>query len=163
RHAMSRLGTLAAWRFLGAVVHDPMSGFFMTRRKLFEGGATSLSGEGFKILLDLLVSLPKPIEVIEVPMVFRARSSGDSKLDLSVVLAFRRILLHKTVGRSVPVEFVLFLMVGASAVLVRLAALRLAIAADMGFEVAQIGASLTAMTSNFWINNRVTFSDRRLR
>ena len=163
RHTMSRIGTLAARRFLGVEIRDPMSGYFMMPRALFDRVAASLSGQGFKILLDILVSLPKPVRVIEVPMMFRARLSGDSKLDVAVLLAFARMLIDKTAGRYVPTEFVLFLMVGASGILVHLAALRLAIAAGIGFDAAQMVASLTAMTSNFWINNRVTFCDRRLR
>ena len=163
RHAMSQLGTLAAQRFLGVEIHDPMSGYFMMPRALFDKVAGSLSGQGFKILLDILVSLPKPVRVVEVPMVFRARLAGESKLDMSVLMAFARMLIDKTAGRYVPTEFVLFLMVGASGVLVHLAALRLTLAAGITFDTAQVAASFTAMTSNFWINNRVTFCDRRLR
>ncbi len=163
RHTMSRFGTLAAQRFLGVEIHDPMSGFFMMPRALFDTVAGALSGQGFKILLDILVSLPKPVRVIEVPMVFRARLAGESKLDMSVLMAFARMLIDKTAGRYVPTEFVLFLMVGASGVLVHLTALRLALTAGISFDAAQVAASFTAMTSNFWFNNRVTFCDRRLR
>lgn len=163
RHKISQLGTWAAQRFLGVDVRDPMSGFFLMSRTVFESIADSLSGEGFKILLDVLVSMPKPVRVVEVPMVFRQRHSGESKLDMSVIVGFARMLIDKSVGHYIPTEFILFSMVGASGVLIHMIALHLALTTGFVFETAQIIASFAAMTSNFWINNRITFGNRRLR
>src|SRR6266851_5588102 len=44
-----------------AAIADPMSGFFMMRRGVFEDAMRHLSGHGFKILLDLLASSPRPV------------------------------------------------------------------------------------------------------
>jgi dolichol-phosphate mannosyltransferase len=56
RHGLSAAGI----RLAGAMTHtklsDPMSGFFMLPQKLFEQIAPRLTGQGFKILLDLLLS-----------------------------------------------------------------------------------------------------------
>ena len=41
-----------------AEIADPMSGFFMLKREVFERAMRKLSGQGFKILLDLMASSP---------------------------------------------------------------------------------------------------------
>jgi dolichol-phosphate mannosyltransferase len=64
-----------------AEIADPLSGFFMCRREVFEGALRHMSGQGFKVLLDLLASSPKPLRVRELPYKFRERQHGESKLD----------------------------------------------------------------------------------
>jgi len=36
---------------------------------------------GFKILLDIIASLPEPPRIRELPYTFRSRVAGESKLD----------------------------------------------------------------------------------
>ena len=63
RARVSGLATKFA-RFICKVeIADPMSGFFMFRREVFEDAVHDLSGQGFKILLDLLASSPRPLRV----------------------------------------------------------------------------------------------------
>jgi dolichol-phosphate mannosyltransferase len=50
-----------------------LSGFFMCRREVFEGALHRMSGQGFKVLLDLLASSPEPVRVRELPYRFRER------------------------------------------------------------------------------------------
>jgi dolichol-phosphate mannosyltransferase len=57
-------------------VSDPMSGFFLIRRSAVDAGA--LRPEGFKILLETLVS-GSALVISEVPFRFGERHSGDSK------------------------------------------------------------------------------------
>ena len=61
-----------------------------------------------------------------------------------------------------PQRALLFGLVGASGVVVHLAGLKLAWRCARRSLVAQAGAALLAMTSNFLINNAVTYRDRRL-
>ena len=49
-----------------------------------------LSKQGYKILLDIVLSSDEPPRIREVPYTFRTRTRGESKLDSSVVL---RVLL----------------------------------------------------------------------
>ena len=56
-----------------AEIADPLSGFFMCRREVFEGALHRMSGQGFKVLLDLLASSPEPVRVRELPYRFRER------------------------------------------------------------------------------------------
>jgi len=55
RHRLSETGIQMAQALLPVRLTDPMSGFFMMRRDSFERNAGKLTGEGFKILLDLLL------------------------------------------------------------------------------------------------------------
>jgi dolichol-phosphate mannosyltransferase len=73
-----------------------------------------------------------------------------------------RFRLDRTVGRHVPVRFVLFSAVGVLGMGLHLTVLRVAMAA-LGFSVAQGVATLVAMTNNFLMNNAFTYRDRRLR
>ena len=54
-----KLSDLGAWFFrqiAGVSVKDPMSGFFMTQREIVASLAPALSPDGFKILVDLILS-----------------------------------------------------------------------------------------------------------
>jgi dolichol-phosphate mannosyltransferase len=85
----------AAQWMLGARLTDPMSGFFVVSRPLFERVAYRLTGQGFKILLDLLLSSPVKLRVREVGASFRPRVAGESKLSPLVMIQFAALLLDK--------------------------------------------------------------------
>jgi dolichol-phosphate mannosyltransferase len=163
RVAISGLAGRLSRLVVTARLSDPMSGFFMLSRPAFERAVRHLSGQGFKVLLDLFASTPIPFRFRELPYTFRNRRHGRSKLDSAVAWDFLALLLDKLVGRAVPLRFVLFALVGAFGLLVNLAALRLALGAGAGFVAAQTLATVVAMTSNFALNNVVTYRDRRLR
>lgn len=162
RIAMSNVATRLSRLVTPATLADPMSGFFMLRRAAFESSVRNLSGQGFKILLDLFASTPKPYKFKEVPYVFRQRLHGKSKLEGFVVWEYLTLLLDKLFGKYIPVRFILFSAVGSFGVLVHLATLWLCLPL-VAFPVAQAVATLTAMTSNFTLNNALTYRDRRLR
>jgi dolichol-phosphate mannosyltransferase len=164
RLASSRLAGMLTRRLLGVEVTDPMSGFFMLRRELFERIAHRLAPQGFKILADILTSARGELRVRELPYQFRARLHGTSKLDTQVALDFAGLLISKATRNAVPVRFVSFLLVGASGVLVHLATLKASLALlGLSFAAAQTLATLVAMTSNFFLNNALTYRDQRLR
>lgn len=162
RRRISDGGTTLAQLFLPVPVADPMSGFFMLPRPLFEEIAPRLTGRGFKILLDILLSARRKLRVVELPYVFRARQAGESKLDTTVLLEFLTLLLDKATGGLLPLRFLSFALIGGIGLVVHLAVLSLAIR-GMDFSSAQWLASFVAMTANFWLNNRITYSDARLR
>ena len=164
RASMSGLATRLSRTVLRAEVADPMSGFFMLPRPVFDRAARRLSAIGFKILLDLMASLPEPPRVRELPYRFRPRVAGASKLDAGVLLDFALLLADKLVGHLVPVRFILFALVGAIGLLAHLVVLRLALKfGGLGFPAAQALATACAIVGNFVINNSVTFRDQRLR
>ena len=162
RAAMSGLATRLARLVVTADLTDPMSGFFVITRPAFEQAVRRLSGQGFKILLDLFASAPRPYRFTEVPYQFRTRLHGESKLDGLVVWEYLMLLVDKTVGRWIPPRFVLFTLVGSLGLFVHLATLRTMLSV-VDFPFAQAVATGVAMVSNFSINNALTYRDRRLR
>jgi len=163
RARLSRLGTRLCSIVTGLDVSDPLSGFFLFRRAFFERVVRRLSGRGFKILLDMLMSAPGRVAWAELPYRMRSRRAGESKLSAGVIWDFLVLLVHKQTGRLVPSRFISFTAVGFIGVFVHLAALWLfhrLLSAP--FLPAQALATVIAMTSNFVLNNLFTYRDRRL-
>jgi dolichol-phosphate mannosyltransferase len=164
RQRVSALGAAMARRLLPTPVSDPMSGFFMLPRPLLEAIAPRLRGQGFKILLDILIAAGRRLRTAELPYVFRAREAGESKLDALVLLEFGGQLVDRALGGLVPLRFLAFCTVGAIGVLLHLAVLGLMLKGfGLGFVPSQWIATFAAMTLNFWLNNRFTYRDARLR
>lgn len=158
----SRLSTLYARHILGLSVKDPLSGFFMLRRDIVEAVAPHLSREGFKILLDILSAAPRDLKIEELPFTFRRRHLGESKLDALVALQFATQVLARVTGDVISPRFIQFCLIGGLGVGVHLLALHLLVLLGLPFLPAQIAASFTAMTSNFALNNVITYRDARL-
>ena len=164
RHLLSDGGIRLARLFLPVQLNDPLSGFFMLPRPLFEQLATMLTGQGFKILVDLALSSPAPLRVIEIPAVFHERVAGESKLDALVLMQFAGLLLDKVFGGLLPLRFISFALVGAIGIFVHLAVLTIGLKwGGLGFEPAQAVATVVAMMFNFQLNNEITYRDQRLR
>jgi dolichol-phosphate mannosyltransferase len=136
----------------------------MLPRPLFEQLAANLTGQGFKILLDLALGSPAPLRVIEIPCVFRERMAGESKLDALVMVQFAGLLLDKVFGGLLPLRFISFALVGALGVVVHLAVLTAVLKlTGIRFESAQAIATVVAMVFNFQLNNEITYRDQKLR
>ena len=78
RSVISRFATALARRITGVDLKDPMSGFFMMRRDRFDPLAGSLATQGFKILLDIVITAKGSLRIVEEPYVFAARIHGES-------------------------------------------------------------------------------------
>jgi dolichol-phosphate mannosyltransferase len=164
RAGFSQLATEVARRVLKVEVADPMSGFFMIRRDRFEELAPQLSIQGFKILLDVIATAQGKLRAIEIPYKFGSRQHGESKLDSMVALDFLGLVLAKLTNDVVSLRFLLFAMVGGTGLVVHLVVLFLAHEIFREpFAQAQAAGALTAMTSNFILNNFLTYRDQRLK
>jgi dolichol-phosphate mannosyltransferase len=163
RAVMSRLATRMGQIVCRQPISDPMSGFFMIRAEALDGCVRRLSGKGFKILLDIVASAPDRLRIEEVPYTFKERLHGESKLDSLVVWDFGMLLAEKTIGRYVPVRFLAFSLVGGAGVIVHMAVLAALRGAQVNFSNAQAVATIVSMVFNFWLNNLLTYRDRRLR
>src|SRR6202034_2394647 len=143
---------------------DPMSGFFLVDSEFFRASVPRLTGAGFKLLVDILASSPARPRVAEVPYRFRNRLAGESKLDVNVELEYLFLIVDKIVGRYLPARFVVFVGVGSLGLLIHLSILGVFHLFDAAaFSLGQVVATLIAMTFNFFLNNLVTFRDRRLK
>jgi dolichol-phosphate mannosyltransferase len=164
RAGASALATEVAKRTLGVKVADPMSGFFMIRRDRFEQLAPQLSTQGFKILLDIIASARGELRTVEVPYTFGSRLHGESKLDSMVALDFLGLVLAKLTHDVISLRFILFGMVGSIGLVVHLATLFIAHEiVRVPFAEAQGLGAFVAMTSNFILNNFLTYRDQRLK
>lgn len=163
RRIGSRLAGWLARQVLKAEVSDPVSGFFMIRRSAIDAVAPRLYGQGFKILFDVIASQPRPLRTIELPYVFRERFAGKSKLDRRIVVEYLGLILARVTANLLPPRALLFGLVGFSGLIVHLAVLGVLLGFGLGFGLSQLAAAAIAMTSNFLINNAVTYRDRRLR
>jgi dolichol-phosphate mannosyltransferase len=164
RAGVSAVATEVAKRVLSVEIADPMSGFFMIRRDRFEQLAPQLSTQGFKILLDIVATAQGRLRTIEVPFTFGTRQHGESKLDSMVALDFLGLVLAKLTHDVVSLRFLLFAMVGSIGLVVHLTALFIALEAfNWPFPEAQACGAVVAMTSNFILNNFLTYRDQRLK
>jgi dolichol-phosphate mannosyltransferase len=164
RAGMSDLATRLGKIVLRTAVADPMSGFFMLRRAVFDRAVRHLSAIGFKILLDIIASLPEPPVIVELPFQFRTRVSGESKLDAGVLRDYALLLADKLIGHIVPVRFLMFAAVGLFGIAAHMVFLYTALKlAGFSFELSQSIATFLAIVGNFLLNNAFTFGDRRLR
>ena len=164
RARISGLATRLAHIVCKSQITDPLSGFFMCRREVFERAIRRMSGQGFKVLLDLLASSPEPPRLLELPYRFRERQRGESKLDTLIAWEYGMLLADKLIGHIIPVRFALFALIGGFGLAIHLAVLWLSLdllGAD--FRVAQTVATVVAMTFNFFLNNQFTYRDQRLR
>ncbi len=172
RERASAFANALARKVTGVELSDPMSGYFMLRAETLRQDAHRLSGIGFKILLDILATVEAPLKVKEFPLVFAARTQGESKLDRTIVFEFLVGLYDKWLGRIIPTRFALFGTIGALGVVVHMAVLSAFLGVFGGgfeehlvstFEVGQTLAAVVAMTFNFLLNNALTYADQRLR
>lgn len=170
REAGSRFATKLSHLITGETLSDPMSGFFLMRREVFDEVAGALSNEGFKILLDVVVSASRvrkregrELRIGEVSYTFRPRHAGESKMSPLVVVQFLGLVVSKLTGGLLPTSFLLFGGVGAFGILVHVLTLWITLSAQFNFVTAQAVATVVSMTVNFVLNNDFTFADKKLR
>lgn len=165
RVAKSAFATRISRAVLKADLSDPMSGFFMIRTGIVRDLVPQLSAIGFKILLDVMTASARPLRFVEMGYVFRTRREGESKLDHVVAMEFLIAIYDRMFGRIVPVRFAMFSAIGALGVLVHMAVLLpvLWLGGDNAFLRATIIAAWAAMTFNFFVNNALTYREKRLR
>jgi len=171
RHFLSRFATRITQWMCRVPVQDPMSGFFAIRKQAFDTLVNKLNPKGFKMLLDILVCIPKNTVVRELPYTFGVREHGESKLSWKVQLDFLEYLYDASLGRLIPLLFVKYCIVGTMGVGVHMSAYMLFSSlfrngSDLtvfNFSIAVLLAVEIAILFNFLLNNIWTFSQMRLR
>jgi dolichol-phosphate mannosyltransferase len=99
RKIASRLAGLPARLF--TAVNDPMAGFFaVSRRRLAE---MRPDVPGFKIGFEVLATAEDGFRVCEIPIVFRDRFEGFSKMNKQIIFDYLKQLLH-VAGLSRPMS-----------------------------------------------------------
>jgi dolichol-phosphate mannosyltransferase len=163
RVALSNLGKRLSRLVCHVEVSDPMSGFFVLTRSFLEEVVHSLSLAGFKILIDILASSPRPVRIAETGYTFRPRVHGRSKLDVLVGLEYLRLLADKLVGGWIPVNYVLYSLMGTIGAIGQMACVfTLLHVFHFAFWNAQATSSVLVIVVNFLLNNSITFRSHKL-
>ena len=145
---------------------DPMAGFFAFHRRLLKPGL-ELNPLGFKIGLEMIVKA-SPKRISEVPIQFRERQFGESKLSLKeqiyYLIHIKRLFEYKYKTLA---EFTKFCLIGGFGMLVDLTFVYLAMQIFMifgmipkmfQFRIARVIGFVFAVTANFLLNRKFTFS-----
>ena len=139
-------------------VKDPLSGFFMVKRKVIEG--IELHPIGYKILLEILIK-GKYKNVEEVPIVFKDRERGSSSLVFKEYGKYSRHLLRLSWEEGEILRFIKFGLVGGFGMLVNLGLLWLLTERfGMFYLLSATLAIELSIFSNFILNDLWTFHDR---
>jgi dolichol-phosphate mannosyltransferase len=162
RRIVSRVAQLIGLLVLPAVlgrVSDPMSGYFVVRRRALAD--VVLHPLGYKILIEVL-GRGRVRRVDETPYVFRERADGESKATLRIYVEYLRHLLRLRVATLLQSRFLRFALVGLSGVFVDMLILYgLSDPATLGWNlvVSKVIAAEAAMLNNFAWNDAWTFRD----
>lgn len=74
---------------------DPMSGFFILKKRVYTNTKKDLVLLGYKILIDILLSSNRKIIIKEVVIGFRVRDKGFSKMRLKILLQLILLIILK--------------------------------------------------------------------
>ena len=72
--------------FLGKKTADPMTGYFIFKKKILNQGYNKLYGKGFKILSDIIYSTNNDYKIEDVDINFKLRKKGGSKMNTKILL-----------------------------------------------------------------------------
>ena len=140
--------------------NDPLAGFFMFNRRVVTNA--KLQPTGYKILLEILIE-GEFQNVAEVPYTFRARSSGESKLNARQQMDYLKHIYSLMKREGELRRFLTFCLVGLSGVLVNMGLLwSLTELVGFPYLVSAAFSIESSIISNFVLNDRFTFRDRRL-
>ena len=143
---------------------DTMSGFFALRLDRAMPFVRAVDVNGFKFLYELLAISKGNLNVSEVPLTFQPRTHGNSKLEIAIFWDFLISVLHNLTFRLLPRRAISFGLVGTSGVFVQLVVNQvLMVIGGNNFEQALPIAVITAASSNYMINNALTFRFQRLK
>jgi dolichol-phosphate mannosyltransferase len=162
RWVNSKVATVFARPFTKAL--DPMSGFFALSREQFSN-ADPLTPVCYKIGLELLVKCHCR-RVREIPIHFANRTRGESKLSLREQWLYTKHIKRLADYRYGWLSyFSQFCFVGCTGMVVDLSIytglLWLTTGLPARLYVSRAMAIVVAMTWNFWLNRRLTFSYSR--
>jgi len=141
---------------------DYMSGFFALRLDRCLPLIRAVDVNGFKFLYELLAHSRGNLRVCDIPLSFQPRGYGSSKLDGAVLWDFGISILHTLCLRLLPRRAISFGLVGASGFLVQVLVTQLVMLLGVAFAQALPVAVVAAASSNYLVNNALTFRFQRL-
>lgn len=159
RYLNSRVATLLARPLTRC--SDPMSGFFGLNKKMLQG--KDFKPQGYKIALELIVRCDFS-SVEEIPIRFKDREAGESKMNLKQQLKYlfhlRRLYMLRFGAFA---EFLHFGFVGIGGLLVDVTFYYLLQFFSFPHLQARALSFWPAVTTNWFLNRTTTFGDRKRR
>jgi len=138
---------------------DPMSGFFLIRRRVVE--RVALNPIGYKILLEVLARGDYST-VEEVPYVFEERAQGGSKMSSKTVVHYLTQLACLSLETGEATRMVKYGLVGLLGALLNFSVVRyLQNNSGWALETASIPGVAAAIVNNFLWNDLFTFWEAR--
>ena len=145
-------------------ISDFMSGCFVFRRSLCMRHLEKIDVSGFKFLYELFSISKGKLKVDELALNFKPRKYGYSKLDYAVIWDFLISVFHTLIKRIIPRKAISFGIVGGTGILVHLFVVYFLLEiSNLNFLQVLPIAGVSAASSNFLINNFLTFRNTRLK
>ena len=143
---------------------DIMSRFIAFKSQTVLKLVERIDVNGFKFLYELLSVSKGTLDCNEIPLNFMPRKFGESKLDIAIVWDFLVSLIHSLSKRLIPRKAISFAFVGITGVLVQFL-ISYSFMWLLGFSFQNVLpiAVVSAATSNYLVNNWLTFRVNRLR
>ncbi|MBE7440495.1 MAG: glycosyltransferase family 2 protein [Spirochaetales bacterium] len=173
RRFISFVAATMARIVLPVQVTDPMSGFFVISRKVYQDTIATINPRGFKILLEF-IGRSRSITIKEFGYTFRNRVHGETKLSGLVIKNYLVALYDLRFGKYVSPTFMLYAFVGLTGVFINMSGFALGefldfphvasgiTAIDPLFLSVPFGIQLSII-SNYVLNNYLTFFEKRYR
>ena len=163
RNLGSRYAIKLTQKLLKIKINDPMSGFFMAKKSSIVSLLSKLQPNGFKILADILATSKGDLLTKELGYEFKKRNAGHSKMNFSIILELLGLILSHLSFGIISIRFVLFGFVGFSGVIVQLISTYFFFKLiTLSFFYSHLISTFITMTSNFYLNNSLTFKDHSL-
>ena len=145
-------------------ITDFMSGCMALNRKSCINFIEKIDVNGFKFFYELLSVSKGNLRGEEIALTFQPRKHGSSKLDIAIVWDFFVSLVHTSLQRIIPRKAISFGFVGGIGVIVQLFVVYFLIwFIGLEFKMALPFAVVIAASSNYLINNSLTFRSNRLK
>ena len=87
--------------FLNIKTKDPMSGFFLFKKKIFTKNKKRYFGKGFKILADLIINSKPRLKTEDVYIDFKRRYQNKSKMNYKILLILINFYLIKFMEKTI--------------------------------------------------------------
>ena len=136
-------------------VNDATSGFFAVRKELITTIAER--ARGYKILLELLVAGQGKIRAVEIPICFRDRTRGASKLSFTHQWTYLQRLIALAGGTISVGTASKFALVGLCGVIVDTLLFQILVIYESGLAQAHIVSFFVAATVNYALNSKWSF------
>ncbi len=161
RAIISKGAKLPATTFFPSIrdVKDPLSGFFVFKKKVIDG--VILAPIGYKILLEVLLR-GNVNNVTEVPYTFKERERGQSNFNLTEEINYLKHLIRLAWATGLIKRFLKFGVVGGTGTGVNLGLLIFFVeVCNLNENLSVVLSYGTSIQTNFILNESWTFRDKK--